>query len=72
MQGNPEKPFNNAEGYADLTAYTAEKNIEKEENETKARISAAIKAARYIVKLFGFEIKGRIVIVDSTTGREYR
>lgn len=72
MQGKPKKPFNNAEGYTDTTPYFAEKNITKEEKAIKIRIGTAIEAIKYMAKLFGFDIKGRIVLVDVKTGKEYR
>lgn len=71
-QGNPEKPFCNAEGYTDLTAYEAEKKIEKEENDMKHRIGKTVEALKVIARLMGFDIKGRVVLVDSKTGKEYR
>lgn len=72
MQGNPKKPFNDSEGYTDTTPYFAEKNITKEEKAIKIRIGIAIEAIKYMAKLFGFDIKGRIVLVDVKTGKEYR
>lgn len=71
-QGNPEKPFCNAEGYTDLTAYEAEKNIEKEEDDIKRRIGKTVEALKVIARLMGSDIKGRVVFVDSKTGKEYR
>lgn len=72
MQGNPKKPFNNSEGYTDTTPYFAEKNIEKEEDDIKRRIGKTVEALKVIARLMGFDIKGRVVFVDSKTGKEYR
>lgn len=72
MQGNPKKPFNNSEGYTDTTPYFAEKNIAKDERAINIRIGTAVDAIKYMAKLFGFDIKGRIVLVDVKTGKEYR
>ena len=71
-QGNPEKPFCNGEGYTDLTAYQAEKHIIAEDKNTRDRIGKAVEAMRYMARLFGFDIKGRVVLIDSKTGKEYR
>ena len=58
----------NAERYPDPTAYEAIKNIDKE-NE---RFHKLLRTIFYICNTAGFEIKGRIVLVDKKTGRIWR
>ncbi|OPX92166.1 MAG: hypothetical protein A4E52_00107 [Pelotomaculum sp. PtaB.Bin013] len=58
----------NAEGYFNPTAYEAIKNIEKE-NE---RFHKLLHTIFYICEVSGFEIEGRIVLVDKKTGRIWR
>lgn len=70
MQGNPNKEKYNSEGYLDITAYEAEKAIIKE-RKLKQRITNAITVAHKVVEVFGFEISGRITLVDKRTGRKY-
>lgn len=65
-------PYYNSEGYADPTAYAATKKLIKEENETERRASELIKVLKFIIRLSGFELIGRIKIKDAKTGREFR
>ena len=58
----------NAEGYSDPTAYETIKNIDKED----ARFYKLLYTIFYICNIAGFEIKGRIVLVDKKTGRIWR
>jgi hypothetical protein len=58
----------NAEGYSDPTAYKALKYIADEE----ARFHKLLYALFDICELSGFEIEGRIVLVDKQTGRVWR
>ena len=58
----------NAEGYSDPTAYEAIKNIDKED----ARFHKLLYTIFYICNIAGFEIEGRIVLVDKKTGRIWR
>jgi len=58
----------NAEGYFDPTVYKAIKNIDKE-NE---RFHKLLRTIFYICDIAGFEIEGRIVLVDKKTGRVWR
>lgn len=59
----------NAEGYSDPTAYEAIKNIEKEDD---LRFHKLLRTIFYICNAAGFEIEGRIVLVDKKTGKIWR
>lgn len=61
-------PKRNAEGYLDLTAYEALKNIDKED----ARFYDLLHTIQYLCKLAGFQIEGRIVLRDKRSGRIWR
>ena len=58
----------NSEGYKDLTAYQAIKNIDKEEEKFHKLLNAIFD----ICELAGFKIEGRIVLVNKKTGRIWR
>lgn len=58
----------NSEGYSDPTAYQALKNIEVEEE----RFHKLLYAIFDICELAGFEIEGRIVLVDKRSGKVWR
>lgn len=58
----------NGSGYKDLTAYKAIKNVTEEEHKVKL----IIKTIQSVAHLAGFEIEGRVVLRDKTTGREWR
>jgi hypothetical protein len=58
----------NAEEYSDPTAYEAIKNIDKEDE----RFHKLLHTIFYICNVAGFEIEGRIVLVDKKTGRIWR
>lgn len=66
---NVNDPRKNIEGYFDLTAYQALKNIEKEEDEKFHKLLHTI---FYLCELAGFEIEGRIVLIDKRNGRVWR
>lgn len=66
---NYENPRKNAEGYSDPTAYEALRNIETKEDE---RFHKLLYAIFNICELAGFEIEGRIVLVDKRSGRVWR
>lgn len=66
---NYENPRKNAEGYSDPTAYEALRNIESKEDE---RFHKLLYAIFDICELAGFEIEGRIVLVDKKSGRVWR
>ena len=58
----------NAEGYSDPTAYEALRNIDKEDE----RIDKMLHTIMYLCELAGFEIEGRVVLIDKKTGRVWR
>lgn len=61
----------NSEHYADPTPYEAHKNIRKEEQLEAARmrtISALVSALKQVADLAGFEIVGRVVLMDKVLG----
>lgn len=66
------KPWENAEGYSDPTAYDGLKTIIQEEAEQQKRVNNLIFVLKYIIRLAGFDLLNRIEIKDRKTGREYR
>lgn len=66
---NYENPRKNAEEYSDPTAYEALRNIEIKEDE---RFHKLLYAIFDICELAGFEIEGRIVLIDKKSGRVWR
>lgn len=66
------KPWENAEGYTDLTAYNGINNAMKAEEAMKKTISTVIGTLKGVALIAGFEIVGRITLRDTKTGREYR
>lgn len=66
------KPWENAEGYTDLTAYNGINNAMKEKTETQKLISNLVGTIKGVAQLAGFEIVGRITFGDIKTGREHR
>lgn len=58
----------NAEGYYDPTAYNAIRNIEKEDEKFHKLLHTIFD----ICELAGFEIEGRIVLIDKNSGRIWR
>ena len=52
----------NAEGYSDPTAYEAMKNIDKDDE----RFHKLLHTIFYLCELAGFQIEGRIVLVDKS------
>ena len=65
----------NSEHYNDPTPYVAHKNIRKEEQLEAARmrtISALVSALKQVADLAGFEIVGRVVLMDKDSGRIFR
>jgi hypothetical protein len=63
------KPWENAEGYHDPTAYHGTKNIIRDEDEQQKRVNTLIFVLKYITRLAGFELLNRIEIKDRKTGR---
>ncbi|MEG1894617.1 MAG: hypothetical protein RR162_00155 [Oscillospiraceae bacterium] len=66
----------NSEGYADPTAGEAISTIRREERKAETEKIATVSSLVYVVKqvvaLAGFELGGRIVLIDKETGKEYR
>lgn len=58
------KPWENAEGYHDPTAYHGTKNIIRDEDEQQKRVNTLIFVLKYITRLAGFELLNRIEIKD--------
>ena len=65
MMRNPKK---NISGNSDLTAYEAIKNLDKEDDKFHKLLNTIF----HICELAGFEIEGRIVLVNKETGRTWR
>lgn len=68
----PQKPHQNAEGYADPTAYHAIKRVTQEETELDAKVNLLIKVLKFIIAESGFELLARIELRDRKTGRCFR
>ncbi|MEG1563839.1 MAG: hypothetical protein RR365_08950 [Bacteroides sp.] len=68
--------YKNAEGYNDPTTGEALSNIASEERQKEAGrlaiISELIPIIKNTAELVGFEVVGRIVLVDKETGKKYR
>lgn len=58
----------NCEGYSDPTPYEAITEIEKEER----RFRRLLHTIFYICEMAGFEIDGRIVLIDKRNGRIWK
>lgn len=58
----------NQEGYADPTATSAMRNTTREEK----KITALIKVIKDIADMSGYEIIGRIELMDKVSGRKYK
>lgn len=67
-EGDQMSTNKNHEGYSDLTAYEALKLVDKNEN----RVSTLVKVLKYVAHNAGFEIDGRIVLVDRESGEVWR
>jgi len=66
------KPWENAEGYKDPTAYEGMKNVIQDEQRQQKRVNDLIFVLKFIINLAGFDLLNRIEIKDRKTGREYR
>ena len=58
----------NAEGYIDPTAYEAIRNVDKDDE----RFHRLLHTIFYICELAGFQIEGRVVLVDKRNGKVWR
>lgn len=65
-------PRFNAEGYFDPTAFHGTKNVVKQEKHDDDRVNFLIRVIKFICHESGFEVRGRIVLRDIKTGKEYR
>lgn len=72
MQKNPLNPKNNSEGYADPTAYNGTKPLIDAEAATMKSIGELVHTVKMMCALTGFEVVGRIVLKDKSTGKIYR
>ena len=66
------KPWNNAEGYPDPTAYNGLKPVIREKDEQQKQVNNLIFVRKYIIRLAGFDLLNRIEIREHKRGREYR
>lgn len=67
--GNKNSPRRNSLGYSDPTAYEAINRIESEDED---RFHKLLHTIFYICEMAGFEIEGRIVLIDKRNGRVWR
>lgn len=67
-------PRRNAEGYIDLTAYEALKNIEKHKHndDDYVRFRTLLHSIFRLCEIAGFQIEGRIVLKDKRSGHVWR
>lgn len=68
MTGKDNKDRKNSEGYSDPTAYTAMKNIQREE----ARFNKLRRAILNICEVAGFEVRGPLILIDKRTGKVWK
>lgn len=59
----------NGSGYPDPTAYTAIKNIEREED---WKVRKLLHTIYCVCELAGFRVEGRIALKDNRTGKVWR
>ena len=64
--------YKNSEAYNDPTVGEAMSNIEAEERRVLERISALIPIMKKTAELVGFEVVGRIILMDKETGKKYK
>lgn len=66
------KPWQNAEGYTDNTAYQGTKDIIRAESAAERKNRLIIQIFRLVCELAGFEIVGRVIPEGKETGREFK
>ena len=66
------KPWENAEGYKDPTAYEGMKNVMLDEQRQQKKVNDLIFVLKFIINVAGFDLLNRIEIRERKTGREYR
>lgn len=62
------KPWENAEGYPDPTAYNALRPIMQEDAALEGKVNFLIKVLKFIIAESGFELLARIELKDKKTG----
>lgn len=65
------KPWQNAEGYTDNTAYQGTKDIIRAESAAERKNRLIIQIFRLVCELAGFEIVGRVTLKEKKSGREF-
>ena len=65
-------PKMNREGYSDPTAFYGTKQIIKEEHDMDKAVHDLMHIIRYIVRLAGFEVVGRIHFRHTQTGKDFK
>ena len=72
MADNQRKPWLNAEGYQDPTAYAALQPIMREDAALESKCGFLIKVLKYIINESGFDLVNRIELRDRKSGRYFR
>lgn len=72
MPDNQRKPWLNAEGYHDPTAFAALQPMMREEAALDSKCSFLIKVLKFIINESGFELVNRIELRDRKTGRYFK
>lgn len=62
----------NGSGYVDPTAHKAIKNVSEKEKEKEKEIKKVIKTLQSVAHLAGYNIEGRIALIDNKTGKVWR
>lgn len=62
----------NGSGCTDMTAYEAIKKVDRASLEESDRFHNLLDALFYIIDTAGFEVEGRIILKDLTTGKVWR
>ena len=68
IRGDRNNPRFNYEGYSDNTTFKAIKNYDDEHR----RFKKLLKSIFRLCSVAGFEIDGRIVLIDKKTGRVWK
>lgn len=64
--------YMNQEGYPDIMAGKAIRQVSAEERKRDGEVGILITALKQIISLAGFELVGRIELKDRQTGKEYK
>lgn len=65
-------PYKNSEQYPDPTAHDAIKNIEEKEKAEQARFGKFIHTVLCMCDIAGYEVQGRITLIDKKSGRIWK